>query len=190
MNKYSLEKITAENIDDFFKVLEGDMCENCQCTYFYKAGEDIDWPNIRLEKTRKWRIDITDNFSDGYILYSEAEPIGWCQCVAIEYMPYIQHLLNISPEKDHSIVSCLFLKKEYRGKGLATKLVEKVISKCLEEDVAVLYAIPAQDVFFEDCTTEYKEMNAHTGYKSLFEKFGFEMFGQSKRYYFMKKCLK
>lgn len=190
MNKYYIKKISMENIGDFYKLFDGEKCESCQCTYFLRAHEDLDWDSVGIAEAKEFRRKICDLYSDGYIYYHDNNPIAWCQCIDPELSPYMKNLLKINDDvKNIKIITCFYVIAEYRGNGIIKDLTKLVIDECKLANIQTLYSIPVYDKYLEKVSDNYKNEKLHTGYKNLFEKFDFECIGDNERFYFMKKDL-
>jgi len=187
MPKFHIKEISEELLNDFFSVFEGDLCENCQCTYFHKADKKIDWQTISTSITRKWREEISKNSPDGYLFYADEIPIGWCQCSFLSNFPYIRDIFDgLSVTEKALIISCLFIKKEYRGKNLSKRLVEKIIKiKKLNGENEIL-AMPASEEEMKSAKPGWAEVAMHTGSEKFFRYFQFEEIGRTSRYVLMK----
>lgn len=187
--KKFIQQLSTNNLEDFFALFSNDKCENCQCTFYFSADDIDNWSKMSIGEAKKLRESITRKCSDGYIYYIDNEPAAWCQCTSPKGVPYLKKLLNIEREENIRIISCFFIKREYRGKGMQKELLKEVLVQCKNEGVDLIYSIPVFDGFLKNIEEERKNEKLHTGYKKLFEQFNFICTGDNGRYYFMKKDL-
>ncbi|WP_238907050.1 GNAT family N-acetyltransferase [Clostridium sp. YIM B02506] len=180
-----IEKISDNNLSDFFSLFSNDKCENCQCTFYFSADNIDKWMNMNVEEAKELRRNITSKCSDGYIYYIDNKPAAWCQCLSPKDSPYLKKLIDIKSDKDTRVISCFFIKKEYRGKGIIKDLLKKVIIQCKKEGVKLIYGIPVYDGFLKSIDENLINEKLHTGYKKLFDQFKFHRIGNNSRYYFM-----
>ncbi len=187
--KSIIQKLSINNLKDFFILFSNDECEKCQCTFYFAANNIEKWMNMSNEEIKKLREDITDKCTDGYLYYIDDKPAAWCQCINQQDVPYLKKLLSIKDNENAKIISCFFIKREYRGKGIQNELLKNVLTECKNEGIELVYSIPVFDDFLNSVDENQKNVKLHTGYKKLFEQFGFSCIGNNKRYYFMKKDL-
>ena len=185
MADYDVRPLTLQNLGDFRTVFSGDLCENCQCTYFFHADEDISWSSISLEKTRLWRGEILEGGSDGYLLYRDGEPVGWCQCLSPERLPWLTGQLGIDDPAEARIITCLFLTKASRKQGLSRVLVGAVLDAERELGTRKLYAIPASETMLTWAlpsmrTTAYSPSGVTETSRELGSLIGFSVTGMSR----------
>jgi len=187
--KKFIQQLSINNLEDFFTLFSNDTCEKCQCTFYFSANNMDSWARMSIAEVKKLREDITSKCHDGYIYYIDNEPVAWCQCVYPQDVPYLQKLLNIEKSENTKIISCFFIKKEYRGKGIQKELLQNVLVQCKNEGIDLIYSIPVFDDFLKTVDEKRKNEKLHTGHKKLFEQFNFICIGNNGRYYFMKKDL-
>lgn len=131
-----INPITYENSS-----LDAGSWRNLAASYF--SAENIDnWVNMTIGETRELRKNITSKCEDGYIYQVNVEPAAWCQCVFPKHVPYLKNLLDIISDDNVRIISCFFVKKAYRGKGILKRVLQEVIEQCENEGVKLIYAIP------------------------------------------------
>lgn len=188
--KKLIKQLSTDNLEDFFTLFSNDKCESCQCTFYFSANNIDNWIKMTIEEVKELRTDITSKCHDGYIYYIDDEPVAWCQCVHPKDVPYLQNLLSLRSNENVRIISCFFIKKEYRGKGIQKELLQKVLFQCKDEGVEVIYSIPVHENFLKSIPEKQKNEKLHTGYKALFEQLDFICIGDNGRYYFMEKNLK
>lgn len=184
-----IRKLSTDNLNDFFILFSEDKCEKCYCTFYFSA-EDVDsWFNMTMKEAKELREQITNKCSDGYIYYINNEPAAWCQCVSPKHVPYLKNLLGITSDDYSKVISCFFVKQEYRGKGIIKTVLQAVIEQCEKEGIKFLYGIPVFEDFLKTVEEDKRLEKLHTGRKELFELYNFTCIGSNKRYYFMKKEL-
>lgn len=184
-----IKQLSIDNLEDFYRLFSDDKCENCQCTFYFSADDMDSWDKMSIEEAKELRKNITSKCKDGYIYYVDNKPVAWCQCVSPKDVPYLKKLLDIRNSENTRIISCFYIKKEYRGNGIVKELLEKVIIQCKSEGTEIIYSISVFDEFLKTIEEERKNEKLHTGYKKLFEQFDFQCIGNNGRYYFMKKDL-
>jgi GNAT superfamily N-acetyltransferase len=103
---------------------------------FYRTGKE----NLRDEA----KTLINENIIQGYMAYEENNVIGWCNCGnKINYKRLRNELWDINDEnlKIKSIV-CFTVAPNMRGKGIATRLLDRVCSDAKKGPFSCLEAYP------------------------------------------------
>lgn len=115
---------------DFGKLLREGSAESarCLCTAYHGGGEEGAGCRARL---------FASGVSDGYLLYRDGAPAGWCQCAAWESLPL---LAKRPPPADGAFaIPCMVILPKERGKGLAHALLREVLADLRRRGVA--YAV-------------------------------------------------
>ncbi len=66
---------------------------------------------------------------DGYLLYVDGAPAGWCQCGPRDRLPKLVSQFNLPPDPHVWAVTCFLVTPAYRGQGLARQLLEAVLQE-------------------------------------------------------------
>jgi len=156
--------------------------EKCYCYSFHFVGPDEMWnkKNNREAVTEM----IQAGSMKGYLAFADNKPIGWCN---VNNRNNYQRLMKIyelekdTTEKVCSIV-CFLISPEFRGKGIATLFLNKIIKDCSEKDFDFLEAYPDKSGF--SCEKNYK------GPLSLYEKNNFQIFSELEKNLVVRKSLK
>ena len=129
----------------------------------------------------------------GYLAYDKAEAIGWCNANdRLNYFRVGEFDLSALPQEDVPCESCLRrgeiksvvcyeICPEYRGKGIASLLLDRVCRDAREVGYAYVEAYPMK--------TEGMQGPAFTGPRRLYEKAGFIVFKERKNMLIMRKAL-
>lgn len=107
----------------------------------------------------------------GLLCYSEGEPVAWC---SIAPRPTYRELGGLSdvgnrPEHVWSLV-CLFIRRELRGQGLASKIIEAAVQHAKKRGATVVEAYPV-----DPDSPSYRFM----GYVQMFKDAGFHEAGRA-----------
>ena len=163
--------LTDDYIDFFDNVAFSDHKEwsYCYCavpffdkkaiTQFIETGKE----NLREEA----RELISAGILQGYLAYENNKVIGFCNCGDKSNYKNLRDELWDIDDKNIRIKSivCFIIASEMRGKGVATKLLDRVCSDADNEDFAFLEAYPIKN--------EGNNFQHFPGPVSLYEKKGF-----------------
>ncbi|MCX6826468.1 MAG: hypothetical protein NTV06_04250 [candidate division Zixibacteria bacterium] len=153
--------------DDFFAI----HCEKCEmgwcyCTAWWVPNWD-GWENRTAEENRALREKLFhDEIHDGYILYADDIPVGWCQCGPRDRLPKIRQIYNLMADPDVWAISCMFLLPAFREIGLAHYFLFGIIRHLCDMGVKYVQGFPKRG----------KELTAGDiwiGPESLYQKAGF-----------------
>ncbi len=111
---------------------------------------------------------IADGVLRGYLAYADGKSIGWCN--ANDRANYPAEQMNDEPfhapaEKREKAVVCFEIAPEYRGKGISTALLYRVINDAKAEGYLAVVSFP-------DLRSERYEWDCR-GPVRLYEKAGF-----------------
>lgn len=151
----------------------------CYCFSFHFTGRDEQWNKagnrasvIKLIKADKLR---------GYLAYSEGTPIGWCNVNDRSNYQRLKSEYNLEDNTTEKICSivCFLISPEFRRKGIASMLLEKIIEDYSLKDYDYLEAYPLKSDL--SCEKNYK------GPLSLYESNDFKISKVYDKYYVVRK---
>ena len=176
----------------------------CYCNAFNMSATAINEMRVQANvyggETKGWKQALRESASRmvkegkirGYLAFAGSIAIGWCN--ANDRMSYyrvgefdLDHVPDDCPPSNcqrngqiKSIV-CFEISPEFRGKGIATLLLEQVCTDARNEDYDYVEAYP---------TEKAHPALAFTGPLRLYEKFGFVEYGRTSQTIIMRKALK
>lgn len=109
----------------------------------------------------------------GCLAWCGDEPVGWCGVGPRAHYQYLQRSRTIpAPAIDDTwVVSCFFIARYWRGRGVAARLLESAAAYAASQGAAALEGFPTVPKTRE---TRIPPAFAHTGVPRLFESAGFE----------------
>jgi len=154
----------------------------CYCYSFHFTGTDEQW-NKKENRASAIKL-VNEDKMRGYLAYSNNTPIGWCNAndrINYQRLMTIYNLDDNSDEKICSIV-CFLISPDFRRKGIAKILLEKIINEYSFKNYDYLEAYPVKGDL--SCEKNYK------GPLSLYERNNFEIIKEYDNYYVVRKELK
>lgn len=179
-----IKKLSAELVEDylhFFDVTphsERPDDDGCKCYCVWWCGEDqnnevFEQYLSTTEKRREYaRVKIEENKIQGYLAYSDNKVVGWCnantksdcyQCFCWRNFMSEVHKEE-SAQKVKSIV-CFAVAPEYRGKGVASKLLEQACMDAKQDGFDYIEGYPNSN--FKNQAEDFM------GPASMYKKFDF-----------------
>jgi len=151
---------------DFFEnraFTDHDEWRGCYCTAcFYPKPEEYSSSSKRRKDYAKWLIET--GRMRGYLAYENGKIIGWVNVNNKEKFPRLKEIYN----KNENVLSivCFLVEKEHRGKGIAQKLLSKIIMDAKDKGYSIIEAYPKKKA-----KSEYGSWN---GPFEMYIKNGFE----------------
>ena len=137
--------------------------KGCYCTgpFTPRLKEYKSKSPIRKEYA-KWLIE--SGRMKGYLAYENGKVIGWCN---VNMKSAFTKYNDLSEEGENVLsIACFMVEKEYRGTGIAQKILTRIIKDAQAAGIRIIEAYPRKKA-----QTEYG--NFHGPY-SMYEKNGFK----------------
>ncbi|HEX2403374.1 MAG TPA: GNAT family N-acetyltransferase [Acidimicrobiia bacterium] len=137
----------------------------CYCMFFPRGGRaNENWGQEPWRENREDQLHrIRDGKTTGMLAYSGGKVVGWCNASPRAEFP------GLATGNDEEIVSvvCFVIAPPYRGHGVATRLLEGVVSNFTNRGFRRLEAYPVRETG--------DQRKAFHGTLELFSRFGFEV---------------
>ena len=161
------ERLTAENVDDFFKLHSGE-CGWCYCTAWWVPTWD-GWTDRTDEQNRQFRAELFKRREyDGYLLYVDEKPVGWCQVGKRDRLAKLVRQYKLQPNAAIWAITCFMIRPEYRKKGLAGYIVKVILEDLRKQGIKLVQSFPQR--------TKSREDGEHwRGPENIFLKAGFKI---------------
>jgi len=114
---------------------------------------------------------------DGYLLYVDGDPVGWCQCAPLGWFPKLVDQKRRTPAEGTYAVSCFCIAPEHRRRGLAHHLLEAVLEDLERRGARRVEAYPRHG--------SHPDGEAWTGPEAVFHRAGFREESRDERYLVM-----
>ena len=154
-----------------FEILFGDngACGGCWCMHWKLRGKAFD--ENKGDRARQMQKSVVDSKTvPGLIAYSEGYPVGWIAVEPRSEYPKLAHSRVLTPVDDQEVwaVTCFFIEKKHRKKGITTELLKAAISYVETQGGKIIEGYPI------DSKTEQPAPFVFTGTASAFAKAGFK----------------
>ena len=96
---------------------------------------------------RALRRIVRSGAEPGVLAYADGRPIGWCAVAPRQDFSFLERSRVLAPLDDLPVwsITCLFVAKEWRRRGLSTKLIEAAVKLARKHGARIVEAYP-QDV--------------------------------------------
>lgn len=114
---------------------------------------------------------VENDEEPGILAYADGKPVGWCALAPREAYPALERSRLLTPIDDQPVwsISCFFIGKEYRRRGLTVALLRAAIDFVRERGGKIVEGYPV-----EPKTDPMPAVFAWTGMASAFRKAGFK----------------
>lgn len=149
-------------------------CGGCWCMWWRLKRSD--WEKQKGEgnkaamKTMVWSRQIP-----GILAYQRGEPVAWCSIAAREDFPLIERSRVLKPIDDKPVwsITCLFIAKSRRRKGLTLELLDAAVEYAQKSGAKIVEGYP-----IDTDKANYPVVFAGTGFYPTFKKAGFKECGR------------
>jgi GNAT superfamily N-acetyltransferase len=146
-------------------------CGGCWCMWWRLPRGGKLWHESKGEKNRNdFRRLVESGKVHGILAFAGAEPVGWCCFGPRSTFPRTERVRALAREwsPDTWSIVCFYMAPRWRGKGVATRLLEAATARALELGAREIEGYPVVPK-----TGAIPNVFAYTGLPSLFEKQGY-----------------
>lgn len=170
-SKLTFQPLDEGNWHDFEQLL-GDKggSGGCWCMLWRKSPKAL--KEQKGEGNRESMRQLAHSkISPGILAYAGESAVGWCAIAPREDYPALDRSRILKPVDDQSVwsVSCFFIDKSYRKKGISSKLLEAAVDYARSQGARIVEGYPV-----EPAKENYPAVYAWVGLARTFEKAGFE----------------
>ena len=144
-------------------------CGGCWCMYWRLKAADYN--NQKGEGNKKSMKELLKKSSPGVIAYVKNNAVGWCAVAPRDEYIRLETSRILKPVDDKKVwsVSCFFITKEFRRKGLSVTLLKAAIDFAISKGATIVEGYPT-----EPTTGRMADAFAWTGITATFQKAGFK----------------
>ena len=140
-----IKELRFELLDDWLDFFENrafkdhDEWRGCYFTaFYYPKPEEFLCKSNRRKDYATWLIET--GRMCGYMAYENNKVVGWVNSNDKSKYPRLD---SIQEEREKILsIACFIVEKEHRGKGIAKKLLNKIIEDAKEKGYAIIEAYP------------------------------------------------
>ena len=155
--KLTIKPLTPELADDYFDFFENraftdDSPYRCYCQMYQMSKEQVKTAFDHADGLDGGQVSrkvaeqqIASGALQGYLAFIDSMAIGWCNVndrANFPVEPCTDTYFYAPPEKREKAVVCFEVAPEYRGKGIATALLQRAISDAKAEGYIAVTAFP------------------------------------------------
>ncbi len=163
----SIERMDSARVNDFYRIHHPDHETGwCYCVAWWVETWE-GWGERRDQENRRLRDRLfREGQYDGYLLYIDGVPAGWCQCGPRDRLDKLVIQYGLAPDPDTWAITCFVILPEYRGSGLTHRFLAGVLRDLEMRDVQHVQGFPRRQV-------KFSAGEAWTGPEAVFKRGGF-----------------
>ncbi len=148
-------------------------CGGCWCMWWRLPRGGKLWDEMKGKKNRdQFRRLVQTGKVHGVLAFSGAEPVGWCCFGPRESFPRMERIRALQREADSGTwsVVCFYTPSRWRGRGVATRLLEAATARAFELGAKQIEGFP---VVPKRASQPIPAAFAWTGVPAVFETNGY-----------------
>jgi GNAT superfamily N-acetyltransferase len=143
-------------------------CGGCWCMTWRLSRQEFHEGKGATNEAR-FHLAVMTGPPPGVLLYHEHEPVAWCAIAPREDYPALERSRVMARVDDQPVwsVSCFFVRKDWRGKGLTVELLDAATEFAKSQGATIVEGYPSVT------SKRYADAFVWTGLDSAFIKAGF-----------------
>ena len=162
--------VTRKRWTDFETLFgERGACGGCWCMFWRLTHKEFD--SQKGEGNRKaMKAIVQSGKIPGILAFSQDKPVAWCSVAPRDQFSALDRSRILKPVDELPVwsISCFFVEKNYRGKGLSIQMIKAAVDYVKKNGGSVVEAYPV-----EPKKDKMPDAFAWTGLASAFIKAGF-----------------
>ena len=165
----SVFPLDASRREDFYQVhSEANGANWCYCVAWWVPTWE-GWGQRTAEENLTLRESLFRlGQYDGYLLYIDGEPAGWCQCGPRDHLPKLLEQYKLEPDPQVWAITCFLIAPRFKKQGLTHQLLAGVLKDLSGRGVARVQAFPRR-------APDLPDEDRWTGPETIFKSAGFEV---------------
>ncbi len=137
----NLDQSTWQDLEYLFG--EKGACGGCWCMYWRLTNKEYEAGKGTVNKDRFNEL-VNRSWPLGILGYEGNKPIGWCSISPRKELPRLERSRLLKPIDDEPVwsITCLFIQKAYRRKGLSKHLIKAAVEYARSQGARIVEAYP------------------------------------------------
>jgi GNAT superfamily N-acetyltransferase len=113
--------------------------KGCYCTaFYYPRFAEYESASTRRRDYARWLV--ASGHMKGYLAFENGKAIGWCNANTKDAYPRTR---REDTDSSHiRVIACFIVEERHRGRGVAQKLLDRVILDSKKEGIRIIEAYP------------------------------------------------
>jgi GNAT superfamily N-acetyltransferase len=168
--KVSVEPLTAARWADLERLFgTKGACGGCWCTWWRQSRAEYR-ANSGDPNRRALKAIVDAGTVPGLLAYADGEPVGWVAVQPRSEYAALARSRTLAPVDDAPVwsVTCFFVAKTWRGRGLMRKLLDGAVAHARAHGATIVEGYPVES------SSALPAAFVYTGVPAVFEAGGFE----------------
>ena len=142
--KLAVRPLTPKRWDDVVELFgKRGACGGCWCMAPRLSRKDWEQGKGPLNR-RRFRTIVKRGEEPGVIAYHGPKPVGWCAIAPREVFISLTNSRVLKPVDDKPVwsVTCLFIAREYRRRGVSSQLLEGAVTFARKKGAKIVEGYP------------------------------------------------
>lgn len=138
--------LTEDRWDDFERLFgKNGACGGCWCMLWRLPRRQFDAMKGDGNRAAMCAL-VASGVVPGLLGYLDDRPVGWCALAPREHYPALSRSRILKPvdERPCWSVSCLFVHREYRNRGVSTQLLHSAVEYARGKGAQILEGYPVE----------------------------------------------
>ncbi len=124
---------------------ERGACGGCWCMFWRKSRKQYEGDKGSKNKQAFKQI-VSQGLKPGIIAYLDKEPVGWCAVAPRNDYVALERSRILKPVDDQPVwsVSCLFVRRDFRRQGVASKLLSAAVEFAGRQGAKIVEGYPVE----------------------------------------------
>ena len=124
---------------------ERGACGGCWCMFWRKSRKQYEGDKGSKNKQAFKQI-VSQGLKPGIIAYLDKEPVGWCAVAPRNNYVALERSRILKPVDDQPVwsVSCLFVRRDFRRQGVASKLLSAAVEFAGRQGAKIVEGYPVE----------------------------------------------
>ena len=151
-------------LEDLFGTLGA--CSGCWCMYWRIGAAYLERPSGKNKAA--FKAVVKRGPPPGLLAFEGDVPVGWCQLTPRDELPWLDRTWRLRrvDEKPVWSISCFYVRKGYRRKGVTAALIDAAVKAAKRAKAPAIEAYPLD--------ADKTPSTSSTGYESTFARAGFK----------------
>lgn len=144
--KLTFEPVTPDRWKDFEALFgERGACAGCWCMW-WRGTRKVYEKNKGAGNKRRMKKIISSGEVPGILAYIGGEPVGWCAVGPRERYEALTRSRIMAPVDDKPVwsVTCFFVRRDYRRRGVSTRLLDAAVSYAASQGARIVEGYPVE----------------------------------------------
>ncbi|NDJ77331.1 MAG: GNAT family N-acetyltransferase [Chloroflexi bacterium] len=139
----TVHRLDEDRIPDFFHLHHADNDAGwCFCVaWWVRAWQGWSERTSLQNRTLREALFRVGQL-DGYLLYADDEPVGWCQVGLRDRLGKLMRQFELEQDPETWAITCFLIAPDFRGRGVASFLLDAVLNDLEQRGVQRVEAFP------------------------------------------------